>query len=98
MRAIVTPIDFMLAVTLAKERWIAQRKAMLDKLSSERLSYVYIERMELENYQQVYGEVLGTLCNKEALVVDVHFNRGGNLHDQRKEVLRKRGLHFRIAW
>lgn len=82
VQEVATPIGFIPALTLAKERWIAQRKALVESLSGGRLGYLYIEGMLLPNYQRAYSEVFGELRDKEGLVIDVRFNGGGNLHDQ----------------
>jgi tricorn protease len=34
------------------------------------------------NYQNAFGDHFGELGDKEAVVIDVRFNGGGNLHDQ----------------
>ena len=78
----LTPIDQGHAMRLAIERWVAERRAMTEKLSGGRVGYLYIEEMALENYQRAYGELFGPLRDKEAVVIDIRFNRGGNLHDQ----------------
>jgi len=79
---VVTPIGVEAAMLRAKDDWIDTRRAMVEKLSGDRLGYVYIEKMDLENYQRAYSEVFGLNRTKAAMVIDVRFNGGGNLHDQ----------------
>ncbi|AOS43645.1 hypothetical protein Verru16b_00697 [Lacunisphaera limnophila] len=70
------------AQDLAYDRWIDERRAMVDRLSGGRLGYVHISAMDLPNYQQVYSDVVGDLGRKEALIVDIRYNKGGNIHDE----------------
>jgi len=38
--------------------------------------------MMLPEYQRAFGEIFGELKDKQALIIDIRFNGGGNLHDQ----------------
>lgn len=78
----VVPITGPQAVALSYARWVAGRKALVEKLSGGRLGYVHLPAMDLDTYKRAYGEVIGDYRNKEALVIDVRYNAGGNLHDQ----------------
>ena len=78
----VVPITQQQAAALSYARWVAGRKALVDQLSGGRLGYVHLPAMDLASYQRAYGEVIGDCRNKEALVIDVRYNAGGNLHDQ----------------
>jgi tricorn protease len=82
VKQIVTPVSMEVAHQLSAERWIAQRKKMTEELSGGKVGYVYISAMDTGNYQRTFGELFGELANKDAVVIDVRFNRGGNLHDQ----------------
>ncbi len=78
----VVPITQKQAAALSYARWVAGRKALVEKLSGGRLGYVHLPAMDLDAYKRAYGEVIGDYRNKEALVIDVRYNAGGNLHDQ----------------
>lgn len=82
VKQIVTPVSMDAARQLSVERWIAQRKKMTEELSGGKVGYVYISAMDANNYQRTFGELFGELADKDAVVIDVRFNRGGNLHDQ----------------
>jgi tricorn protease len=79
---IVTPVSFGQSINLAYDHWVDQRKVMTEKLSGGRIGYLHISAMLTKNYQKAFGEVFGELRDKEALIIDVRFNGGGNLHDQ----------------
>jgi tricorn protease len=78
----VTPVSLDRESQLAYERWVDKRRAMTDKLSSARVGYLHIAAMGLPDFQRFFSELFGELADKEAVVIDVRFNLGGNLHDQ----------------
>lgn len=81
-RVIVSPIDIEAAKALADDYWVAQRRTMTTELSGGRLGYLYISEMDTDNYQRAVDYIFGEGRDKQALVIDIRFNRGGNLHDQ----------------
>ena len=78
----VVPITLKQAAELRYAHWVEERKALTEKLSGGRLGYVHLPAMELANYKQAYGEVIGHYRDQEGIVIDVRYNKGGNLHDQ----------------
>ena len=78
----VVPIPMPQAVALRRAQWVAERKALTEKLSGGRLGYVHLPAMDADTYREAYSEVIGDYRDKEGLVVDVRYNAGGNLHDQ----------------
>ncbi|MBV5330050.1 MAG: PDZ domain-containing protein [Chlorobium sp.] len=81
-RVIVTPVGIEAAKALADDYWVAQRRTMTTKLSGGRLGYLYISEMDTDNYQRAVDYIFGEGLDKQALVIDIRYNRGGNLHDQ----------------
>ena len=81
-RVIVTPVVIEAAKALADDHWVAQRRKMTTELSGGRLGYLYISEMNANNYQRAVDYIFGEGRDKEALVIDIRYNRGGNLHDQ----------------
>ena len=64
-----------------QEQWIESRHALVEKLSAGRLGYVYIPEMSDDSYRRVYSDVFGRHFDKEAIVIDVRDNNGGDLVD-----------------
>jgi tricorn protease len=79
---VVTPISMAKARTLAYAAWVDKRKQITDTLSKGRIGYLHIPSMDASSYQKAFGELFGELRDKQAVVIDIRFNRGGNLHDQ----------------
>ncbi len=63
------------------EQWIESRHALVEKLSGGRLGYVYLPEMSDDTYRRVYGDVFGRNFTREAIVIDVRDNNGGDLVD-----------------
>ena len=66
---------------LLYQRWVKQRRELVDKLSNGTVGYVHVRGMNDESYRETYSEALGRDSKKKALIVDTRFNGGGNLHD-----------------
>lgn len=79
---IVTPEPYMNGLLQANKRWIAQRQELVEKLSKGRLGYVHIPGMDTASYQAFVADAFGRYADREALVVDVRFNGGGNLTER----------------
>jgi Tol biopolymer transport system component len=78
---VVKPISFGAESSLRYDRWVDQRRAIVDSLSGGRLGYVHVRGMNDASYRTVIEEVLGRHVTKEGLVVDTRFNGGGDLVD-----------------
>jgi len=66
---------------LMYERWVKNRRELVDKLSGGRLGYVHVRGMNDSSFRVVYSEVLGRNFDKEAIVIDTRWNGGGWLHN-----------------
>lgn len=74
--------DKIMPLGLAYEKWIDDRRAMIDELSNGRLAYVHVPAMDGPSYRRAFKELLGEFIDKEAVIVDVRFNGGGLTHDE----------------
>jgi C-terminal processing protease CtpA/Prc len=77
----VKPISTADLDELLYQRWVKQRRELVDKLSNGTVGYVHVRGMNDESYRETYSEALGRESKKKALIVDTRFNGGGNLHD-----------------
>jgi C-terminal processing protease CtpA/Prc len=66
---------------LLYDRWVKQRRELVDKLSNGTIGYVHVRGMEDGPYRDTVSEALGRQVDKKALIVDTRWNPGGNLHD-----------------
>lgn len=84
-RTVVTlkPIKLGDQENLLYERWVKQRRELVDRLSHGTIGYVHVRGMDDESYRDTFAESLGERqSGKKALIVDTRFNGGGNLHDE----------------
>jgi tricorn protease len=66
---------------LLYERWVKQRRELVDRLSHGTIGYVHVRGMEDGPYRDTVADSLGREVDKKALIVDTRWNPGGNLHD-----------------
>ena len=66
---------------LLYQRWVKQRRELVDKLSNGTVGYVHVRGMNDQSYRETYSEALGRDSKKKAVIIDTRFNGGGNLHD-----------------
>ena len=78
---IVKPISLGEEGELRYQRWILQRRDLVEKLSGGKVGYVHVRGMNDESFRAVYAEALGRMNDKESIIVDTRFNGGGWLHD-----------------
>lgn len=78
---VVTPIDGRRESELLYDRWVEQRRALVDELSGGRVGYVHVQGMNDRSYRVAYSEILGRYFGTEAMIVDTRCNGGGWLHD-----------------
>jgi len=66
---------------LRYERWVKERRAMVDRLSNGRVGYVHIQAMNQPSLRRFEKE-LREYRDKEALVIDQRWNGGGNIEQE----------------
>ena len=77
----VKPISYGQQSNLLYKRWVENCRKKVDELSGGKIGYVHVKGMNSESFREVYSELLGRCCNKEAVIVDTRHNGGGWLHD-----------------
>ncbi|MFA0077945.1 S41 family peptidase [Vibrio artabrorum] len=84
---VVKPISLSDSAALSYKRWVKEREQLTDKLSNGRLGYIHISEMGNNSYRHLVNKLFGQYRDKEAVVIDVRYNIGGDLHDQVMDVL-----------
>lgn len=84
---VIKPISLRAQAGLLYDRWVANREALVEKLSNGRLAYVHVRGMNDPSFRAVYSSLLGKHFDKEAVVVDTRFNGGGWLHNDLAKLL-----------
>ena len=83
----VEPISTGTENELLYDRWVRQQRALVDSLSGGELGYVHVRAMNDASMRDVVDAALGRHIGAKALVVDIRFNGGGNLHDRLADFL-----------
>ena len=78
---LIKPISAGYENDLLYKRWVERNRAMVDKLSDNKVAYVHIKAMDASSFQTLYQELMSDENrNKDAVVVDTRHNGGGWLH------------------
>jgi len=85
----ITPANQAAHNQLRYERWVRERRAMVDKLSGGRVGYLHIQAMNQPSLRRFEKE-LRENRNKEALVIDQRWNGGGNIDQELLGILVQR--------
>ena len=71
------------------ERWVADRKAMVEKLSKGEVGYLHIRAMDAASFRKFQRDLLDN-GGKKALIIDERFNGGGGIDQELLEILNQR--------
>jgi tricorn protease len=74
---------------LRYERWVKDRRALVDKLSNGRIGYLHIQAMNPPSLRRFEKE-LRENHNKEAVIIDERWNGGGNIEQELLAILVQR--------
>lgn len=90
---IVEPIDAAAAADLRYDEWEYTRRRMVDSLSHGRIGYLHLRAMGPADIAQFERDFY-PVYNREALIVDVRDNRGGNIDSWILEKLARRAWMY----
>ncbi len=71
------------------EDWVRTRRETVEKLTDKRIGYVHIRGMNNQCLERFKKELVDNYT-KEALIIDVRWNGGGNIDQQLLDVLERR--------
>jgi tricorn protease len=89
----VTPVSSQQYGTLQYEKWVAERKATVERLSGGDIGYLHIRQMSEPNLRK-FERDLATLHTKKALIIDQRFNPGGNIDQELLQILGQRQYQY----
>ncbi|MFN7945648.1 MAG: S41 family peptidase [Blastocatellia bacterium] len=88
-KARIEPIPAGAFSQLRYERWVKERREMVEKASGGRIGYLHIQAMNQPSLRRFEKE-LRENRDKEALVIDQRFNGGGNIEQELLAILVQR--------
>ena len=72
------------------DEWIDNNRKVVTEKSNNRISYVYMKNMGGEALQQFLQDMVEDAYKKDALILDLRYNTGGNVHDAVLQFLSQR--------
>jgi len=82
--------------TLQYEKWVAERRAIVDRLANGEIGYLHIRSMNAESLQRFERELIEN-SQKKALVIDQRFNGGGGIEQELLQILQQRRYEYTIS-
>jgi tricorn protease len=64
------------------DEWIADNQSKVDKATSEKVAYVHMKNMSTGSLEDFLIEMTSEAYNRDALILDLRYNTGGNVHDE----------------
>jgi tricorn protease len=89
----VDPINAMAYMNLIYDKWVADRRAMVDQWSNGEVGYLHIRQMNTESLRK-FERDLNELHLKKALVIDQRFNPGGGIDQELLGILQQKQYHY----
>jgi tricorn protease len=89
----VTPVSSIQQTNLEYEKWVSDRRTMVDKISGGQIGYLHIRQMNDVALRQ-FERDLAMLHAKKALVIDQRFNPGGGIDQELLQILQQRQYQY----
>lgn len=85
----VEPVSGTAHATLQYQKWVAERRAIVEKLSGGEIGYLHIRAMDAESLRKFERDLVDNHF-KKALVIDQRFNPGGGIDQELLQILGQR--------
>ncbi|MES2828361.1 MAG: S41 family peptidase [Bacteroidota bacterium] len=72
------------------DEWIARNREKVKSLGNDRIAYSYMKNMGGEELERFLLDMVAQENNKEAVILDLRYNTGGNVHDEVLKFLSQR--------
>lgn len=79
----VNPVTYSHNASLLYSRWEDANRQRLNKLSNNRIGYVHMRDMSTGSLEKFELDMVSdSVAHKDALILDLRYNTGGNVHDK----------------
>lgn len=75
---------------LLYDEWQDQNQAHVDKKSERKIAYIHMKNMSGIELTKFYHDLVSEEAYKDGLILDLRYNRGGNVHDAVLNFLRQK--------
>jgi tricorn protease len=87
----IHPIGYAAMQDQLYDEWIAANKKRVDDLSNKQIGYVYMKNMSSDAFDEFSKEMVSdAVSQRKALILDLRYNTGGNVHDKVLQFLSQR--------
>lgn len=93
----IKPISWAAANGLEYEKWIDERRAMVQKTSGGRIAYLHVDDMGDAARNRFERDLFSLGERAEGIVVDIRDNNGGDTHDSLLRILERNRHYFTFA-
>ena len=93
----VHPTSFSNIKTLAYKAWEDERADIVSKKTGDRVAYIHMRAMGNEDLESFLLKMHTEAFDKDALILDLRYNNGGNVHKEVIDFLRGQG-HFEWSY
>lgn len=89
----ITPVSSMQMANLQYEKWVADCRRLVDKLSGGTIGYLHIRQMNEPALRQFERDLTAN-ATKQALIIDQRFNPGGNIDQELLQILQQKQYQY----
>ncbi len=94
----IKPILLQAYRLLVYEKWVDGRRAIVDKVSNGKVGYLHVTDMGDAARNRFERELFSIGMRKEAVIVDVRYNQGGDTHDSLLRMVERNKHYFTFVW
>ncbi len=73
--------------------WVAQKRALVDRLSNGRIGYIHVPNTSQDGNRELFRGMLA-YAHKDALIIDDRYNGGGFIPDRMIELVARKPLNY----
>ncbi|MDZ7767235.1 MAG: S41 family peptidase [Melioribacteraceae bacterium] len=84
------PISSNAFETLLYDEWMDRNQKIVDEKSDKRIAYIHMKNMGQGELNRFKKEIANEWHYRDALIFDLRYNRGGNVHDEVIQILSQR--------
>jgi len=78
---VIRPTTYSSIRSLLYEKWVRDTRALVEKLSEDKLGYLHVRAMDTSSFHRFEEELYSAGAGKDGLVIDVRNNNGGSTTD-----------------
>ncbi|MFH1676501.1 MAG: S41 family peptidase [bacterium] len=69
--------------------WVESKRAIVDEKSDNRIAYIHLPNMMGQPLELFARELFAKYSDKDALILDIRWNSGGNIHEELLDILNR---------